>query len=179
MDTVFLNKNGSLIVNGNTVEADPPLKLLGSQILLEDTCTLRSYFLMLSRYPVFRQLNHFSPAQMEQYRESPDEGCLTDLFDHLEFGKTVEMIGYPGKPRMEIYTSLRGKKSAEISELESSYLGNILDMQLVLGRLKHVVFGDKVDIFEFETVYTLFEFMDGISWALSFHGKPMQCEIGR
>ena len=52
-------------------------------------------------------------------------------------------------------------------------------MSLKLGRLKHVVFGDKVDIFEFDTVFTLFEFIDGITWELSFHVTPEQCELRR
>ena len=38
---------------------------------------------------------------------------------------------------------------------------------------------DRVDIFEFDTVYTLFELIDGIAWELSFHGTPKQCEIRR
>jgi hypothetical protein len=58
-------------------------------------------------------------------------------------------------------------------------LENLLDLPVKLGRLKHVIFGDRVDIFEFDTVYTLFEFIDGIAWELSFHGTPKQCEIRR
>jgi hypothetical protein len=48
-----------------------------------------------------------------------------------------------------------------------------------LGRLKHIVFGDKMDMFEFDTVYTLFEFIDGVAWALSFHGTATECQIRR
>ena len=51
-------------------------------------------------------------------------------------------------------------------------------MPLRLGLLKHVVFGDRVDVFSFETVYTLFEFIDSIAWELSFHGTPRECKIG-
>jgi hypothetical protein len=58
-------------------------------------------------------------------------------------------------------------------------LENLLDIKIKLGKLKHIVFGDQVDIFEFDTVYTLFEFIDGVAWALSFHGTPKQCEIRR
>jgi len=56
---------------------------------------------------------------------------------------------------------------------------NLLDLPVELGNLKHVVFGDQVDIFEFETVYTFFEFLDGIAWELSFLGTPKQCETRR
>ncbi len=48
-----------------------------------------------------------------------------------------------------------------------------------VGYLKHVIFGDKVDVFEFDTFYNFFEFIDGIAWELSFHGAPAKCEIRR
>ena len=178
MNILTLAENGSLIDNGRPVENDP-LTFLGSRINLAEGFTLRSYFRMLARYPLLARFNPFSPSQIELYQECDPEGCRSLDFDHLEFGKTVEMIGYPGKPRMEIYNALRRVAKGDASALERSSLSFLLDMPLVLGRLKHVVFGDKVDIFEFETGYTLFEFVDGIAWELSFHGKPMQCEIGR
>jgi hypothetical protein len=58
-------------------------------------------------------------------------------------------------------------------------LASLLDLPFKLGKLKHIVFGDRVDIFEFETVYTLFEFIDGIAWQLGFHVTPEQCELRR
>jgi hypothetical protein len=36
-----------------------------------------------------------------------------------------------------------------------------------------------MDVFEFETVFTLFEFIDGIAWELSFHGTPDACDLRR
>ena len=50
-------------------------------------------------------------------------------------------------------------------------------MPLKLGMLKHIIFGDKVDVFEFDTVFSLFEFIDGIVWELSFHGTPKECAL--
>jgi hypothetical protein len=89
------------------------------------------------------------------------------------------MIGFPGEPRLEIYNSFRGLKNNEELESRSVRMEHLLDAPVLLGKLKHVVFGDKADIFEFETVYNLFEFIDGIAWELSFFGAPTQCEIGR
>ena len=100
------------------------------------------------------------------------------MLDYLEFSKTVEMIGVPDK-RLEIYSSLIGLHASEASEIKSMQLAHLLDLPLKLGRLKHIVFGDRVDIFEFDTVYTLFEFIDGIAWELSFHVTPEQCELRR
>jgi len=54
---------------------------------------------------------------------------------------------------------------------------HLLDLPVCLGRLRHVVFGDKMDEFEFDTVYNLFEFMEAVIWELSFHGNPEHCNI--
>ena len=72
-----------------------------------------------------------------------------------------------------------GISGNEAVEIRSSRLEGLLDVSLRLGKLKHVVFGDKVDVFEFDTVFTLFELIDGIAWELSFHGTPEACEIRR
>jgi hypothetical protein len=88
------------------------------------------------------------------------------------------MIGVP-KKRLEIYSAIRGMHKSDSVEIRSLQLTSLLDMPLKLGRLKHVVFGDRVDIFEFDTVFTLFEFIDGITWELSFHVIPEQCELRR
>jgi hypothetical protein len=40
-----------------------------------------------------------------------------------------------------------------------------------------VIFGDNIDTFVFDTVYTLFEFVDGVAWQLGFQGAPEVCHI--
>jgi hypothetical protein len=97
--------------------------------------------------------------------------------DYLEFYKTVEMVGFPGEPRLEIYHTLSGVCGSDNLEIKSFNLESILDMPLKLGVLKHIVFGDKVDVFEFDTVFNLFEFIGGIIWELSFQGTPKECAI--
>ncbi len=89
------------------------------------------------------------------------------------------MIGFPGIPHLEIYHSLHGLQGADFHEIKDFPLESLLDMPLRLGKLKHVVFGDKVDLFEFDTVFTLFELIDAIVWELSFHGTLLACEIRR
>ena len=68
-------------------------------------------------------------------------------------------------------------RGTENLELKSFHLESILDMPLKLGVLKHIVFGDKVDVFEFDTVFNLFEYIGGIIWELSFQGAPKECAI--
>jgi hypothetical protein len=89
------------------------------------------------------------------------------------------MIGFPGTPRLEIYNSFQGIRGDQTCEIRSLQIDNLLDMEVKLGRLKHIVLGDKVDIFEFDTVFTFFEFIEGIAWELSFHVAPTECALRR
>ena len=178
MNRVILQDNGG-------IRADPPsskgvpLVYLSFGIELPQTYSLRSFFRMIEKNPALIDLNAFFPDFLDQYRSCPEKNCNLGEYDHLEFSKTVEMIGFPGEPRLEIYHSLRGVCRLEALELRSSHLEGLLDVPLRLGKLKHMVFGDKVDVFEFDTVFSLFEFIDGIAWELSFHGRPEACEIRR
>lgn len=179
MNHVTLRDDGILAEGGRTAEADP-LMYLGYQVVLDEGCTLRSVFRMLERYAVFQKLNAFLTSCLGQYRNSPERGCVSDAFGHLEFAKNVEMIGFPGKPRVEIYNSLYGVAGGgEAVSLRTVPLENLLDMPLRLGRLKHIVFGDRVDVLVFDTVFNLFELIDGILWELGFQGTLMACELRR
>ena len=177
MNAVTLKKDGTINLDGKTVATDA-LDLLSFQVALEEAYTLRSFFKLLDKYRLLSKLNAFFPSHIEQYHRCPDQGCDAGWLDYLEFGKTVEMIGVPDK-RLEIYNSLVGVSAGETTEIRSMQLAGLLDIPLKLGRLKHIVFGDRVDIFEFDTVYTLFEFIDGIAWQLGFHATPEQCELRR
>ena len=179
MNQVTLKADGTLVEGGKTAEADP-LLYLGCQVVLEEGCTLRSVFRMLERYSAYQKLNAFWPSYLAQFRNSPDSGCLYDGFKFLEFAKNVEMIGFPGKPRVEIYNSFYGvADGGEAVMLRSVPLENLLDIPVKLGRLKHIVFGDRVDVLAFDTVFNLFELIDGILWELGFQGTLMACELRR
>jgi hypothetical protein len=178
MNIITLMPNGSIVHKSKIVETNP-LMFLSFKIELEGGYTLRSYFRMLERYSLLLDLNEFFPTYIDQYNKSPKNNCIVENIDHLEINKTVEMVGFPGKPRLEMYISFNGVKGKETCEIKSYQLEDLLDITVKLGKLKHIVFGDRVDIFEFESVYTLFEFIDGIAWELSFHGAPKQCAIRR
>lgn len=178
MNTVTLGTDGLLLVNGQAV-GSRPLMFLNAQVLLSANYTLRSFFQMIERYPIFVDLNVFFTTCMESYRSCPAGGCHDQSIDYLLLSKTIEMIGFPGPPRLEIYHSLYGVQGSQLSEVRFYPLETLLDVPLKLGKLKHVVFGDKMDMFEFDTVFTLFEFIDAIVWELSFHGSLQACEIRR
>ena len=48
-----------------------------------------------------------------------------------------------------------------------------------LKSITEFIGGDQVDVFEFDTVFTLFELVEGIGWELGFHGTPRECQIRR
>jgi hypothetical protein len=177
MYAISLKRDGTIHDKHLAVDSDV-LKYLSYQIKLEEAYTLRSFFEMIDKYALLGKLNLFFPTYIEQYLNCPEQGCDSETIDYLEFVKTVEMIGYPEK-NLEIYSSLHGIRKNDTVEIRSLQLNSLLDLPLKLGRLKHVVFGDRVDIFEFDTVFTLFEFIDGITWELSFHVIPEQCELRR
>jgi hypothetical protein len=116
---------------------------------------------------------------MQLYQACPDGECLAPGMGQLELYKTVEMMGFPGEPRLEIYHTLCGVDGTETCEIKAFPLENLLDMPVRIGKLKHVVFGDKVDVLEFDTIFNLFEFIEGIVWQLSFHRSPKECALRR
>ena len=176
MNKITLSVDGLIIDNGKVVQSDP-LMVLGHKVELQEGYTLRSFFRMFERYALLAKLNVFLPDCIQQYLACRKCRCTSDSIDHLEFNKTIVMIGFPGEPRLEIYTALCGVRDKETCEIKSFRLENLLDMPFKLGLLKHRIFGDKVDVFEFDTVFSLFEFIDGIIWELSFQGMPQECAL--
>jgi len=179
INTVYLTPDGSISARDGGDACSAPIRWLSCRVMLSKGYVLRSFFRMLGAYPVLIELNAFLPELLRRYRECPGEGCTCADINHLEFGKTVEMIGFPGDPRLEIYAVFQGINRETAVEIKPYDIDLLLDMPVALGRLRHVIFGDLADRFEFDTVYTLFEFIDGIAWALSFHNTPGQCGIGR
>ena len=178
MNIITLEPNGWLTQNEEKVSGEP-LIFLNHAIVLGAGIIFRDYFKMLVNYDVFAKINAFCSGCIRRYQECPDAYCTSDAFENLEFGKSIEMIGFPGEPRLEMFTSLKAVGPDETTSISKYPLECLLDMPVRLGSLKHVVFGDTVDMFEFETVFTLFEFIDGIAWELSFQNMPITCELRR
>jgi hypothetical protein len=176
MNQVTLKADG-VMQAGQSPVLNQPLLCLGYKLALAPDFTLRSYFRLLETYAVFAQLGDLLQQLLGKYARCPQNGCLWPAYEHLEFAKVVEMIGFPGEPKLEIYNIFHGVKGDHSEEIRELPLEALLDMPVLLGQLKHIVFGDHVDTFRFETVYTLFEFIDSIAWELSFHGAPPECQI--
>jgi hypothetical protein len=202
METVKLSCDGRLLLPDGATAADP-LRVLSSVLSLEDGCALRSFFLLLRRYPELLKLSGFLPAALADAEECPKSGCLNDEIALLAVGKTMELIGFPGKPRAEQYLWLRGLAAkfagqqegsvekrgqcalslAELMEADRELrfvpLRMLLDTPLFLTGLRHVVLGDVNRNLFCETRFTLFEVVDGLAWELGFQGGSQQCSIGR
>lgn len=177
MNGIILKPDGTIEHDGKRV-AGEPLNLLSARIQLDAGYRLRSFFKMFEVYQLLVRLNDFMPTYLDQCRKCGPETGICDAFSHLEFAKTVEMIGFPEK-KLEIYTTIRGVSGELRMETKPYQFETLLELPLRLGGLKHLVFGDRVEDFNFDTVYTLFEFIDGIAWELSFNAMPEQCQLRR
>lgn len=178
METIHLEKNGTLVKNDKKI-VPPIYKYLGNTAVLNPDATLGSFFMMLEKYPDFFNISDMLKPLFEIAAESYAPGFKTDEIDHLVFYKTIEIKGFPGKPSLTLYNSLKGSINNTVVDLKFFHLETLLDHQLKLGNLEHVVFGDREDAFSFETFYTLFELIEGIGWELSFNFNPLECSIRR
>jgi hypothetical protein len=178
METVLLRPDGTMCEDGRPVTGDP-LPLLGRAVKLGEDYRLRGFFRLLLAYPDLVRLSPFLPGFVEKYPGWPEKSPVPFGLDRLRLDKTVEMIGHPGPPRLEIYASLHGIADGETLEIKSHPVETLLDAPLALGSCLHKVFGDRFEDMAFMTVFSLFEFIEAISWQLTFHGSPMECALRR
>ena len=148
MKKIYLKNDGFIEENGQTVFLSD-LKLLSRGIELEKGYRLKSYFMLLEKYASYREISDFSDTYIERFRMYDGGSLSVDSMDRLEFLKTVEMRGYPGKPAIDIYTRLKGLKGETFVELKFFQIENIIHMPLSLGKLRHVIFGDHQEILKF------------------------------
>lgn len=179
MNAVELLADGGLRMENGDGVADA-LAVLAARVELGAGYCLRSFFRLLQSHPVLARLNGFYPEYLGRYPSWPAQGCEPAGLAALVLARTVEIIGHPGPPRLEIYTTFRGRDSTGADmEVKSYPVETLLDVPVVLGPLTHVVFGDRMDELVFETVFNLFEFQDSIGWQLGFHGTPTECALRR
>jgi hypothetical protein len=178
MDNLRLNFDGSIATLRKGDQA-ALMACLARQVELAPGYTLRSFFNMLETHALLVHLNAFFPDLLDQVHHGPVSGCRVGGVECLVLGKTVEMVGFPGEPRLEIYRTFTGWYGGQSTPIKDYPVDMLLDMPVRLGKLKHVIFGDQVDTFEFATVFSLFEFVEGIGWELGFHGTPRQCHLRR
>ncbi|MBT3177760.1 MAG: hypothetical protein HOG03_11020 [Desulfobacula sp.] len=178
MEKIFLHKNGVITKKGKKTITSV-LKLLGNTIEIDEIFTLGSFFAMVKKYPDLKNISEILEPLLEIILKNRGSEFKTEELESLLFYKIIEIKGFPGSPNLNFYTNLKGVVGKEILDLKFFHLENLLDLKLKLGKLKHVVFGDREDAFQYETFYTLFEFVEGIAWELSFNFNPLECSIRR
>lgn len=158
-----------------------PLSLLGMVATLERGVTLRTIIQMLRLYPDLTRLSPFLPQALKEAEKQPKENCKTEAFSQLQLAKIIELTGFPGNPTVHSYTTLRGtnEHGGQEHELRFIPLGELLDMPLTLGGVKHTVFGDRPDVLACDAAFSLFDIIEGIAWELGFQGGSRQCSLRR
>ena len=178
MEKIFIDPYGIILKKGRE-QTGPVLKWLGNPIELDPAFTLRSFFLMIRHYPELKNISEILGPLLEIISKNDSVENMSGGIESLIFYKTIEIRGFPGKPKLILYNSLKGVIQKTLKDLKFFHPETLLDHILTLGNLKHIVFGDREDIFEYETVYTMFELIEGIAWELSFNFNPLQCSIRR
>ena len=155
------------------------LKLLGNHINIDERFTLGSFFMMVDQYPDLKNISEILEGLLEIFSKKGSPGFKTEEIESLVFYKTIEIKGFPGSPSLNFYNTLKGVLNKKTKDLKFFHLETLLDHKLKLGKLNHVIFGNKEDVFQYKTFYTLFELVEGIAWELSFNFNPLQCSIRR
>jgi len=178
MEKINLHRNGTLRQKGNPVN-QKPLFFLGHSITFDDDVTLASVFHMLRFHPCLKEISPLLNTYLDMIPDTDPTSIRSNEIDGLVFFKTIEIVGFPGDPAIQIFNSLKGRTKKGMKDLKFFHLESLLDHQLQLGQLRHIIFGDKQDVFMFDTFYTLFELLEGIAWELSFNFNPLECSIRR
>ncbi len=188
MERILIKASGQMQKKGKDL-FPPAFRYLSDTIELDPDFTLRSFFKLLKKYPELIQLSDLlkpllsmayqSGAYQSGASESEDNLLKTDEIDHLVFYKTISMKGFPGEPGIDIYNSLKGTRNNKDIGLKHYQMDSLLGHTMIIGKLKHIIFGDGQETFSYETFYTLFELIEGICWEMSFNFNPKQCVLRR
>ena len=159
MDAIRLHSDGTL-----SSEA-PFAGLLRMRLELDGDVTLRSFFRLLKRNPLAREL---VPGL--------GDGCRYPGLEALRLGKRVELTGFPGTPRVDVYLAVEGVGD-ELPELRFFRLRDMLDTPLQTGTARHVLLGETATALDAETSFTVFDLLEGMGWELGFQGGSLTCNL--
>jgi hypothetical protein len=132
MESVNIKADGALIKNKKPVTGQT-MKLLGHSVGFDPDVTLGSMFKMFEKYPDFFALSDMLPPLSQVAAEAYAPGLKSDEIDHLVFYKTVEITGFPGKPGLTFYNSLKGVLKATHIDLKFFHIETLMDHHLKLG----------------------------------------------
>lgn len=170
MDALRLHSDGSL-------SSDAPFAgLLRMPIEIDGDVTLRSFFRLLRRYPLARDIVPGLGEALAEAEACPPEACRYPGLEALRLAKRVELTGFPGAPRVDVYLAVEGVGD-DLPELRFFRLRDMLDTPLRTGRARHVLLGEAAATLDAETSFTLFDLLEGMGWELSFQGGSLTCNL--
>ncbi|MCG8637693.1 MAG: hypothetical protein MI863_27960 [Desulfobacterales bacterium] len=176
MENIVLTQGGRILKRGVPFTGNP-ISLLSHLVTLEHGFRLSSFFAMVRAHTDYIQLSELAEPLLSMAEEAGKGYPKSAELDGLVFYKTIAMKGFPGKPGVEIYNSLKGVKGEKHLGLKFFQMAGLLEHELRLGELKHIIFGDGQDMFTYETHYSLYELIEGVIWEMSFNFNPLQCSI--
>ena len=160
MNAIRLHADGTLSSDARFVG------LLRMRLELDDDVTLRSFF---------RLVPGLGDALAEA-ETCPASGCRHPGLEALRLGKRVELTGFPGTPRVDVYLAVEGVGD-ELPELRFFRLRDMLDTPLRTGTARHVLLGETATVLDAETSFTLFDLLEGMGWELGFQGGSLTCNL--
>ena len=102
MDAIRLHSDGTL-----SSEA-PFARLLRMRLELDGDVTLRSFFRLLKRNPLARELVPGLGDALAEAEACPASGCRYPGLEALRLGKRGELTGFPRTPRVDGYLAVAG-----------------------------------------------------------------------
>ena len=143
---------------------------------LDGDVTLRSFFRLLKRNPLARELVPGLGDALAEAEACPASGCRYPDLEALRLGKRVELTGFPGTPRVEVYLAVEGVGDG-LPELRFFRLRDMLDAPLKMGTARHVLLGETAAALDAATSFTVFDLLEGIGWELGFQGGSLTCNL--
>ena len=170
MDTIRLRADGTLSSDATFAG------LLRMKLEIDEDATLRSFFRLLRRCPLAREVAPGLAEALEEAEACPPAGCRYPGLEALRLAKRVELSGFPGAPRVDVYLAVEGVGD-DLPELRFFRLRDMLDTPLRTGRARHVLLGEAASELDAETSFTLFDLLEGMGWELGFQGGSLTCNL--
>ncbi len=170
MDAIRLHADGTLSSEARFAG------LLRMGLELDEDVTLRSFFRLLRLHPLAQELVPGLGEALAEAEACPASGCRYPGLEALRLGKRVELTGFPGAPRVDVYLAVEAVGD-DLPELRFFRLRDMLDTPLRTGRARHVLLGEAAATLDAETSFTLFELLEGLGWELGFQGGSLTCNL--
>ena len=191
---LILNKDGSILYHSDqTGETSPILKVdgilqtLGLAIELEKGYTIRSLFMMLQVYTILRSIVPVGWIEpyMEEYDKQPKNGCVNDSFTHIYINDFINIEVYSDEAGGEVldkFVRVSGfdEEDPDGMRYALDYMGikQLLDLPIVLDEIKMYLHDfteeDNNVLATYEASYTMFDYVHGLIFELSYHGSPAE-----